>query len=210
MNKKSVLYALGIAVAAALCLLICVRCSEGNSLVLGVDHSAQSELVPSFFAQLKAGDHEAAMEYVNNYESLGFERQSTELVELYKQKLVGSYSVKVLSLAPETENSLTSSQEIELTFLDSRTLLSAINEKTAVTVNDYLFGGYVIENDEQALEFVYDALYECLETPELYYTTERMTVQTIFDGEKWQIYMDDTLLDAMYGYVGSVSAEEIS
>lgn len=207
MNKKTGLYAFGVAIAAFLILMLLTRCSSGSTLILGIDPAQQKNIVPEFIELIKSGDNDAAMEYVSNYDSFGFERTSTELVELYKQKLTDSYSVRVISVGSEIDSTLTSSQVIELTFLDSRLLLPAINEKTAESVNAYLYGGDLIENDDQALEFVYAALYECLDSPELYYTTERLTVQTVFDGEKWQIVADTSFINAMYGYAGSISAD---
>lgn len=204
-NNKNTAKALLLAGMAALALLLCFFASGGNPLVLGVDRDAQKNLLPQFFSDIKDGRYGDAMEYVSNYESLGFEKESTELVELYKSSLADSYSVTVIDPDSGEQDGLTGEQIIEVTFLDGRRLLSAINEKTAVTVNDFLYYGNKLESDEQALSFVYDALNECLMTPNDYLSTERICVATVFENGQWKIVIDDAFLNVLYGYISSAS-----
>ena len=205
-SKKSVSQALLVSVAAVILFVLCFAASKGDALVLGLNREAQKDLFPDFFAELRAGDYDAAMEYVSNYESLGFEKDSTELVELYKTNLLKSYSVSVVDHDAGEHSGLSGSQVIDLTFLDSRRLLAAINEKTAVAVKDYLFYGNKLESDEQALSFVYTALSECLQTPEAYHNTERLTVQTCYEDGEWKIVIDDVLMNALQGYINDAAA----
>lgn len=214
-NKALILRPVLAAAAAALVLLLCFRASRCDMLVLGVDRDAQKNIVPEFFSALQEEDYDRAMDFVANYETLGFEKNAGELVEFYRDKLVDSYSVRVIDHDCADTSGLTGQQLVELTVLDSRLLLAAINEKTAVTVTDFMYHGGQLESADQALSFVYDALYECLETPEDYYSVQQLTIGTEYDGKEWKIVIDDALLNAMSGYINgpfdtAVSAADVS
>ena len=69
--------------------------------------------------------------------------------------------------------------------------------------------GNVIENDEQAMAFVNDAFCECLSEPEQYCVTEQFDVLLKYDGESWRIELEQPLVDALFGHIGSLQTEGV-
>jgi len=187
-----------------------VAVDDGTALVVG-NIPEPSESVTAFFDAVKQGDYDEAMRYVDNYESLGFEEESSELIELYKKTLIESYEIELIDAAEiqQPASELKNIQRVRFTFLDCRLLLAAVSEKTSDAALVYMNDGNVIDSDEKAMEFVYDALKECLQTPEIYCSTEQFDVNLNYDGENWKIVLDDALYDALFGYIGNLSAEEI-
>lgn len=204
-NKKNTAFALLVSAAALIALTLCFSFSKGDALVLGLDRNAQSNLLPEFFSGIKSANYSEALELVSNYDSLGFEKDAGELVNRYRSALIDSYSVSVVNHNSGEHDGLYGEQIIDLTFLDSRKLLFSINEKTTEAVNDFLYQGNKLESDEQALSFVYDALNQCLDDPENYFSTERLTVQTVFEDGSWKIIIDDAFLSVLHGHIGSAA-----
>ena len=210
MKKKSMYIFIALAVMLLSVNLTALAMIAGNNspVVIGRVPDA-SETVTAFFDAMKAGDYEAAMEYTDDYESLGFEKEGSELIELYKQTLIESYNITLTDSAQQ-ESRLEAVQGVDFTFLDCRLLTGAVSEKTAAAAMEYMNDGNVIENDEQAMEFVYDAFRECLAAPEQFYTTEHFEIGLTYDGESWRMDISDSLADAMFGYINSLSAEGIN
>ncbi len=210
MKKKYIIIVCAVMLAGVIAALLGILAGAGAPAVIGSQPDPK-ETVADFFDNLKTGEFQSAMENIANYDSLGFEKEGSELIELYKQTLLESYDVKITEPAGEVpENRLESLQGIEFTHIDCRLLVDAVSQKTSDAALEYMNDGYVIENDEQAMEFVYDALRECLGEPEQYLVTEHFDISLVFDGESWKMIISDELAAALFGYIESLSTEGVN
>lgn len=188
---------------------LCLLTASDDAVVIGALPDA-GETVATFFDELKSGEYQAAMERVNNYDSLGFEKEGTELIELYKQTLLECLEVSLSQPeSTEPESRLVKVQGIEMTFLDCRKLMPAVSDSVTDAVMEYMNDGYVIENDEQAMTFVYSALSEDLVSSKQYCTTEHFDLYLYYDGESWRIEISDELARALFGYIDDFLVEEV-
>lgn len=165
--------------------------------------------ITAFFEEMSAKNYELAAEYIENYDSLGFETPSADSsIELYKQKLAESYSVQLVGNSKS--DGLYAYRTVDITFLDSRKLIEDVSAKVSENALEYMYDGNVIESDEQAKAIFYDALEECLESPEIYYTTEAAELKLVYRSRGWQITVDDSLLNILFGYIDSLTTEGIN
>ena len=213
MKKLYLILAAVVMAAAIIISVVCVSMAGGESAVVGrIPDSGEAVIL--FLHEMKVGEYEKAMQRVDNYDSLGFEKEGSELIELYKATLRECYDFRLMEQPEQAQQlgRLEDIQRIELTFLDGRLLMSAVSELTAEKAYEYMNDGFLIENDEQAMSFVYEALRECLATPEEYCSTEYFDIAMEYDGERWTLTLGESLVDAMFGYIDSLTAtaEEIA
>lgn len=203
--KRSIIKITILLIIMAVCgILCCTLYNTDKTLIIG-SLPEPDTAVTAFFDEMSAKNYDTALEYVDNYDSLGFETPSSDsTIELYKQKLVESYSVE-LSCSGKSDG-LYAYRTADITFLDSRKLIEDVSAKVSENALDYMYDGKVIESDEQAKAIFYDALASCLDSPERYYTTESAELKLVYRGS-WQIIVDDTLFNILFGYIDSLTTE---
>lgn len=206
--KRKYLYIIVLVFTIVSCGALCRAFYDNDQTMVIGSLPEPGSAVSSFFDEMAEKDYSSALDYIENYDSLGFETLSSDpLIELYKQKIVESYDI---SLEGEgAVDGLCAVQKVKITFLDSRKLLNELSETAPEKALDYMYDGNVIENDEQAKSLVYDALEACLENPELYCTTETIDISLRYNTNGWQIIVDDQLVNVLSGYIQSLATEGI-
>lgn len=204
--KRKYLFIIVLIFILASCGALCRSLYDTDKTLIIGKLPEPGEAITSFFDDLSEKKFDSAVKYIENYDSLGFETPSSDsLIELYKQKIVESYTIN-FSGEIQTDG-LYASQMVDITFLDSRKILDEVSKTAPENALDYMYEGNVIETDEQAKSFVYDAISVCLENPELYYSTETAEIKLKYNNGGWQIIADDSLLNILFGYIQSISTE---
>ena len=204
--KKYFLCSLAAISAALILLALMIWAGVSSDTVVIGKLPDPAATAAEFFEALAEGDYTRAMTYVDNYDSLGFETESTELVETFKKALTESYTAEPVEEGSAVHG-LDAVQMLRVTYLDSRALFADAGERASGAAMAYKQITGSIDSDEQAMAFVSDALTECLAQPESYYKTEDIFVWLIFDGSEWKIVIDDELMRIIYGNFGSAISE---
>ena len=204
--KRKYLYIIILIFLLATCGALC-RAFYDNDKTLMIGSLPEPEsAVSAFFDEMTENNYDAALGYIENYDSLGFETPSSDpLIELYKQKIAESYDINFDG--DSVSDGLSAVQRVNITFLDGRKILDELSKTAPEKALDYMYDGNVIENDEQAKAIVHNALEECLASPELYYSTETVDINLRYNSNGWQIIVDDSLLNVLFGYIQTLSTE---
>ena len=153
-----------------------------------------------------AGDFDTASTYLQGQPGLGVDREAThEVGVLIWDALCDSMSYELVGECYATESGL--AQNVTLTYMDITSVTAVLKERSQTMLEQRVDEAEDLEDvyDEQlqykedfVMDVLYDAAVAALKEDATMITTE-LTMNMVYQGEKWWIIADRALLDAISG-----------
>lgn len=153
-----------------------------------------------------AGDFDTASTYLQGQPGLGVDREAThEVGILIWDALCDSMSYELVGECYATESGL--AQNVTLTYMDITSVTAVLKERSQTMLEQRVDEAEDLEDvyDEQlqykedfVMDVLYDAAVAALKEDATMITTE-LTMNMVYQGEKWWIIADRALLDAISG-----------
>lgn len=192
-------------VIAALACAVCLYGYSAGTVYAEAEGDPQ-KTVTRFFDALCAGDNDTAYTCLENYSSLGLEKEpSSKSGELVYNALKDSYSYELVGAA--NVDKLTAQQTVSFTYLDLKAMEQYVEKETNDVLREIVRSRArkdVYDENNNYLPAVTDEAYETavktvLNSAENYYNSAELTVGLDYVGQQWFINADSALLSCIMG-----------
>lgn len=202
------IYAFPAVLSLIIAALACAVCLYGYSAgtVYAEAEGDPQETVTRFFDALCAGDNDTAYTCLENYSSLGLEKEpSSKSGELVYNALKDSYSYELVGAA--NVDKLTAQQTVSFTYLDLKAMEQDVEKETNDVLREIVRSRArrdVYDDNNNYLPAVTDEAYETavktvLNSAESYYSSAELSVGLDYVGQQWLISADSALLSFIMG-----------
>ena len=207
--KPKALYLLSlliVVVAAINIAILCIADANTPARPLGQPKNG-SDTIIAFFDAMRAGDHDAAEEYLAGSVSLGSEELPenevsqkiiTAVRESYRYTLVGDFCI----------DGMTAVQQVQFTYFDIESANDTLAQYSqelyeskiaSASANDELYDANGNLHEHIALEIFNSALERLISEKESFLSTTVIDIELQYDSGDWKIVFSDALADLLLG-----------
>lgn len=174
--------------------------------VLLVQPEAAREQVETMLELVCAGDFDGAGALMQGTPAMGADRPAGDAAEdLIWQALLGSMSYELVGQCYPTDSGI--AQDIRFTCLDLNSVTATLKARSQALLQQRIDAAEDVsevydENNNYREDVVMEALLEATRealAQDAEYTTVQITVNLVYDQDRWQIIPDDTLLQTISG-----------
>ena len=223
MKKKRKINKKLLAAAFILILLTCGVCMVGmtRGSVYIKTKGTPTDNINTLFASIVSGDGNACLRCTDSYQKIDFDASGESgAVSAICGALQQSYSYEQKESGPDEDKTLTSVNDVQFSSLDLTLLSADVAEKYEGYIFDTVkeYDTNVTQEDGNYIDEVYEKAYEkavidALSTPEKYYTTETLELNSAYSVEKggWLTDIDKKFTQMLLGELsGNTSSDNLS